>query len=361
MLSPRSWKRSTVPEPGPPNQTRSVPPLPKGVPGPRSITRQLAPPSISPASSKPGGTSACPGKRSTKEPPPAAGDPAGIATGDPVTATPTMTMTPTATATSTPTSTPTDTPTATLTSTPTETPSDTPTPTPTDTPPPTSTPTDTPTLTPTETPTSTPTDTPTATATATETATPTHTPTATPTQTPTQTPTFTPTATATATPTDTPTDTPTPTATSTPTPTGTPTTPPTATATPTMTPVPPTATSTPPPTLAAQVQPPINADGSSVFNANRGVVPVRFTLTSNGTPTCALPPATIVVTRTSGSVVGTVNESVYSNPADNGTNFRISDCQYIYNLDARALGVGTYRVDIVIDGTVVGSATFKLK
>jgi hypothetical protein len=49
---------------------------------------------------------------------------------------------------------------------------------------------------------------------------------------------------------------------------------------------------------AAQVQQPINADGTSVFNVRRGVVPVKFTLTQGGVATCALPPATIAVTRT---------------------------------------------------------------
>jgi sugar lactone lactonase YvrE len=114
-------------------------------------------------------------------------------------------------------------------------------------------------------------------------------------------------------------------------------------------------------TSAAHVQQPINADGSSVFNVRRGVVPVKFTLTQDGTSTCALPPATIAVTRTSGGTTGAIDESVYSGSADSGSNFRINGCQYIYNLNASALGVGTYRVDIKINGVVVGSAIFQLK
>ncbi len=50
----------------------------------------------------------------------------------------------------------------------------------------------------------------------------------------------------------------------------------------------------------AQIQQPIDADGSSVFSVKRGVVPVKFTLMLNGVATCDLPPATIVVTRTAG-------------------------------------------------------------
>jgi hypothetical protein len=122
-----------------------------------------------------------------------------------------------------------------------------------------------------------------------------------------------------------------------------------------------TPTPTPTPAYAAQVQQPINLDGSSVFNVKRGVVPVKFTLTRNGVATCALPPATITVTRTAGGTTGEVDESVYTGPADNGSNFRIESCQYIYNLSASALGVGTYRVDVKINGQVVGNAVFQLK
>ena len=166
------------------------------------------------------------------------------------------------------------------------------------------------------------------------------------------TPTPTPTATATATAT----------ATSTPTATATATATPTATATATSTPTPiPTPTPTPTAAYTAQVQQPINPDGSSVFNVRRGVVPVKFALTLNGVLTCNLPPATIAVHRTSTGGNQEIDESVYSGPADSGSNFRIDGCQYVYNLSASALGVGTYRVDVIINGQVVGSATFQLR
>jgi hypothetical protein len=115
------------------------------------------------------------------------------------------------------------------------------------------------------------------------------------------------------------------------------------------------------PSYSAQIQQPINADGTSVFNVRRGVVPVKFTLTLGGVATCVLPPATIAVTRTAGGTTGPIDESVYTGPADTGSNFRIDNCHYIYNLSVSALGVGTYRVDIKIDGQIVGSASFQLK
>lgn len=112
---------------------------------------------------------------------------------------------------------------------------------------------------------------------------------------------------------------------------------------------------------AAQVRQPVGADGSSEFNAKRGVVPVKFTLTLNGAPTCLLPPATITLTRTSGLSPGPIDESVFLQASDNGSNFRIDACQYIYNLATGSLGSGTYLVQIRISGNVVGSATFGLR
>jgi hypothetical protein len=117
----------------------------------------------------------------------------------------------------------------------------------------------------------------------------------------------------------------------------------------------------PPSQYAASIQQPINADGTSVFNGRRGIVPVKFTLTLGGVATCNLPPATIAVTRTAGGVIGPIDESDYNGSADNGSNFRITNCQYMYNLSTGALGAGTYRVDIAINGQVVGSATFGLR
>ena len=132
---------------------------------------------------------------------------------------------------------------------------------------------------------------------------------------------------ATPTPTPTPTSTPTPTPTETPTPTPTPTETPTPTPTPTETPTP---TPTPAPAYAAQVQQPIDADGSSVFNVKRGVVPAKFNLTQDGAATCALPPATIAVyPNWHRGYYEQIDESVFTGSADTGSNFRIDSCQYV--------------------------------
>lgn len=107
------------------------------------------------------------------------------------------------------------------------------------------------------------------------------------------------------------------------------------------------------PIYQASVQPPVNVDGSSAFNAKRGVIPVRFTLTQYKRPTCSLPPAKINVSRIAGGTFGSIEES--------NSDVEISGCQYHYNLAAFQLGVGTYRIDISIQGIMVGHAVTLLE
>jgi len=112
----------------------------------------------------------------------------------------------------------------------------------------------------------------------------------------------------------------------------------------------------------ALVESPINADGSSVFSRPRRLS-VKFTLMENGVPTCTMPSATIVVTRTAGRNTGPLTERTFIAPGDKGTNYRIdpSTCQYVYQLNTASMGAGTYRVDIDINGTAVGDAVFALR
>ncbi len=72
-------------------------------------------------------------------------------------------------------------------------------------------------------------------------------------------------------------------------------------------------------------------------------------------------PATISVTRAAHGTLTPVDESTASKAEDNGSNFRIAGCRYHYNFAARSLGVGTYRVDISINGVMVGHAVFTLE
>jgi hypothetical protein len=96
---------------------------------------------------------------------------------------------------------------------------------------------------------------------------------------------------------------------------------------------------------------------------NRGVVPVKFTLSNGGIATCQLPPATISLIQTAGATVGPINESTYAFTADSGSSFRIdaAACQYVFNLGTYSLSTGTYSVSISIGGNIVGKATFGLQ
>jgi hypothetical protein len=113
--------------------------------------------------------------------------------------------------------------------------------------------------------------------------------------------------------------------------------------------------------LSAVVEQPIEADGTSLFRANRGSIPIKFALRANGQLTCDLPPATLTVMRTSGAATGPVNESLFQGPSDEGSNFRIADCRYHYNLRAGELGPGMYVIQINIAGVPVGTAQFGLR
>jgi hypothetical protein len=63
-----------------------------------------------------------------------------------------------------------------------------------------------------------------------------------------------------------------------------------------------------------------------------------------------LPPATIDLTTVAGVDLLSVDETTYTNPADSGYNFRVDGCQYIYNLNAKPLGTGRYKVFVNVGG-----------
>jgi CARDB protein len=115
------------------------------------------------------------------------------------------------------------------------------------------------------------------------------------------------------------------------------------------------------PPYEAAVQPPIRPDGTSVFKARRGSLPVKFTLSAGGARTCALPPATIEVSRFGTGGADAIPDELFQLASDGGAQFRTSDCQYVYNLAAAALGPGEYAVSIRVMGSIVGSATFTLR
>jgi hypothetical protein len=84
---------------------------------------------------------------------------------------------------------------------------------------------------------------------------------------------------------------------------------------------------------------------------------VKFRLTQHNARTCNLLPATLAITRASGGKLRSVDENEYGR----GSSFKITGCQYHYNLVAKELGAGVYRADISINGIMVGHAVFAVK
>ena len=80
-------------------------------------------------------------------------------------------------------------------------------------------------------------------------------------------------------------------------------------------------------------------------------------------PTCDIPQAKIVVTKTDGDNPGAVDESNSVQPKDTGLYFRNVDCKLIYNLDVSTLrGTGSYTVGADFGlGAVLDPAIFGLK
>jgi hypothetical protein len=107
--------------------------------------------------------------------------------------------------------------------------------------------------------------------------------------------------------------------------------------------------------FAAQVQPPLNPDGSSTFSVGT-VIPVSFTLTADGAPTCDLPPAAVSLLKFPH------RQSVMAlTPAT------VGPCKYTFNLPTGALsGGGTlYELDLSLTNSTptaleVGSVNFTL-
>jgi len=109
----------------------------------------------------------------------------------------------------------------------------------------------------------------------------------------------------------------------------------------------------------AFVQAPIKADGTAAFK-KKSTVPVKFKVSLNNVPTCATQPATISLRNVSSG--GTVlDTTIYEIPADDGANYRISDCQYVYNLGTKNLTNGAYEVSINIGLLQVGVGKFTIK
>jgi hypothetical protein len=92
-------------------------------------------------------------------------------------------------------------------------------------------------------------------------------------------------------------------------------------------------------------------------------VPVKFQLTDANASVVTSATAKLLVQKYSNSEpVGDAIEVTSTSAADVGNLFRVSDGIYIYNLDTRALGTGTYQIQAILDdGTIKTTWLFLTK
>jgi hypothetical protein len=74
---------------------------------------------------------------------------------------------------------------------------------------------------------------------------------------------------------------------------------------------------------------------------------------SGTSPTCPSQPATIQVSKIGSAGSLSIDENLTSIQKDTGTQFRIVDCKYMYNIAGKSLGAGQYKVDAIINGLPV--------
>jgi hypothetical protein len=76
-----------------------------------------------------------------------------------------------------------------------------------------------------------------------------------------------------------------------------------------------------------------------------------FVPNSGTTSVCPSQPATIQVSKIGPSGSLTIDEDLTSIQNDTGSQFRIVDCKYKYNIAGKSLSVGQYKVDAIINGS----------
>jgi hypothetical protein len=104
------------------------------------------------------------------------------------------------------------------------------------------------------------------------------------------------------------------------------------------------------PMVSAGVAQPINPDGSSLFS-KRSTIPIKIAVSNTaGQPWTGLSP-TLSYKKLSNGVWGDESEAVSTNKPDSGNVMRESmPGVYIFNLDARSLGTGTFQMIIDLGG-----------
>jgi hypothetical protein len=111
------------------------------------------------------------------------------------------------------------------------------------------------------------------------------------------------------------------------------------------------------------IRQPINADGSSVFKANR-TIPVKFQLRLPDGSFARDVVARVWLYRLTETIEGTVEEEeVDLGEGDEGNvcRYDAGDEQYVFNLGTKGLATGTYRLEILLDDGTVHPVNLSLR
>lgn len=120
----------------------------------------------------------------------------------------------------------------------------------------------------------------------------------------------------------------------------------------------------------AFVQPPISADGSTVFPAKTKTIPVKFTYINCDEPTCVLPQGRIQLSRPvwtkEGGRLVPVDKRIYSTQSDGKLYFASNPAtgEYVYNVAASQLTRGKYQAQLIVgppQEMIIGNATFSIQ
>ncbi|MEH7336103.1 endo-alpha-N-acetylgalactosaminidase family protein [Neobacillus drentensis] len=107
---------------------------------------------------------------------------------------------------------------------------------------------------------------------------------------------------------------------------------------------------------------PINADGTSVFNAG-STIPVKFTLKDYSGSYVSTANATLSYAKLTNNGFGTDVKAISTSAAANGNAFRYdsTSSQYIFHMSTKSFTAGTYRLTITLDDGKSYSVQFNLK
>jgi len=120
----------------------------------------------------------------------------------------------------------------------------------------------------------------------------------------------------------------------------------------------------------AFVQPPINADGRTVFPAKTKTIPVKFTYINCDESTCVLPQGRIELSQPvwtkEGRTLVPIDKRIYSAQSDGHLYFASNPAtgEYVYNIAASQLRRGKYQAQLIVgppEEMIIGNATFSIR